>query len=95
MEETPISEQLGQQYQYYVLCLECAMKLEGDKTFFPALFGPQGVTDEESVLVCVPWYEAALRAISQQFACDGCGEILSVAPSSEWFIERHKQERDS
>lgn len=93
MEETPISAQLGQHYQYYVLCLACVDKLEGDKTFYWAMFGPQGQQDEDSVLVCVPFEEAALKDISQEFACDGCGTILAVAPSSGWFLDRHREER--
>jgi len=91
--DTPISEQLGQRYQHYVLCLECQAKLEGDRNWALAIFGPQGLTDEEAVLVCVPFEEAALKHISQEFACDGCGAIVAVAPSSRWFIERHKKER--
>ena len=93
--EKSIGEQLGQHYQYYVLCMLCVDRLEGDKDFTLALFGPQGLDDEDAVLVCVPFEEAALKDISQEFACDGCGTILAVAPSSGWFIDRHKAERDS
>jgi hypothetical protein len=93
--EPKISEQLGQRYQFYILCPTCTHKLEGDKNWALAMFGPQGITDEESVLLCMPFEEAALKEISEQYACDGCEEIVAVAPSSMWFAERHKQERDS
>jgi hypothetical protein len=93
--EKTIREQLGQHYQYYVLCLSCIERLEGDQAWMLAMFGPQGITDEDAVLACIPFEEAALKEISEKFACDGCGEIVAVAPSSGWFIERHKAERIS
>lgn len=92
-EAPPIREQLGQDYQYYVLCLSCMKKLEGDRNLQWAMFGPQGLTDEDAVLVCVPFEEAFLKDISQEYACDNCGIIVAVAPSSGWFVERHKEER--
>lgn len=92
MEKT-LGEQVGQPYKYYVFCIACASKLKHDGDFMWAMFGPQGLTDEEACLVCVEYESAWLKDISQQFACDGCGLIVAVAPSSMWFIEKHKEER--
>jgi hypothetical protein len=84
--------------RFFIFCDVCAREKiaeDADPRFLLAMFGPQGLTDEDAVLVCVPWAQRArpIAHLCQPFVCDGCRKIVSVAPSSRWFIDRHRAER--
>lgn len=83
--------------RHFILCNPCAMKLDFNDVsdIFLAMFGPQGRSEQDAVLACVLWEQRATRfaSLATKHQCDGCKADVAVAPSSGWFIERHKAER--
>lgn len=88
---------LDDDMRFYIFCNECATKINlDDAVFMLAMFGPQGLGDEDACLVCGP-YNGPLGGYGypvEPFSCDGCKTIVAVSPSSKWFIELHRSERE-
>lgn len=84
-------------FKYFVLCGDCCQKVEDDIGGFAlALFGPQGLDDDGAILAVVPWEQrwGPIADWCVKHHCDGCMIDVSVAPSSMWFIEKWREERD-
>lgn len=69
------------------------MRLDGDKKWALAMFGPQGLTlDQEAVLVTMPlqrFIHVGFDKLLTEVQCDGkCGLVLGVSQSSGWFMEQ-------
>lgn len=84
--------------KWQILCTECAQTRAEESEEVEvclAMMGPISEEGEESVLVCVPWARRVKWINSSPYLCDGCGQKVSVAASSNWFVERNKQEQAS
>ena len=83
--------------RYLILCHECASEIDPDdiEGTFWAKYGDKGTGDEGAVLVCQDWHPLHVGD-ALQFFCDGedCGQPVAVAPTSAWFIESHRRERE-
>lgn len=88
-------EQLDQTKRYFIFCGECAFALlDENSTIYLAIFGPQGLTDEDACLVCGDWKDRAFwMEPAAPYACDLCHTLVGVSQSSSWFAERHRAER--
>ena len=83
--------------RYFVFCHECAQELDPDNIagIFWAKYGPQMDDDVEgAILVCPPWDEFYGLHGGEQFVCDECPQIVAVHPTSKWFIDAHRNERE-
>lgn len=82
---------------WLILCNECADNIDPDDIggVFEAKYGFQGEGEDGAVLVCQDW-DLPHIPDAQQYFCDGeeCGKAIAVAPSSLWFINNHREERE-
>lgn len=79
-------------YRWHIYCSECSGDIDFDEEL-EAMDGNRSEDGDRSVLTCQPW-SLPHPPDSQKFLCDECGTAVCVAPSSSWFIEQHKQERE-
>lgn len=86
-----------------VFCMDCARRFfdeHGEPTdVYLAMFGPQGLTDEDAMLVSSLWVDYAsnpmfmiLHPGCRPLPCDGCSREVSISPSSGWFIDAYQSE---
>jgi hypothetical protein len=84
--------------KWLILCSNCCEDLDPDQieAIFEAKYGPIEVGEniEGSILACSLWRDRRENVPAWQFFCDECGAAVSVAESSQWFIDAHRKERE-
>lgn len=83
--------------RWLILCNECVDEIDEDQiaNIFEAKFGRQDADEDADgcVLACQRWDLPHIHN-ARKFFCEECGEAIAVAPSSQWFIDEHRRERD-
>lgn len=85
---------VAEEFEFTILCYGCMDEIPDEDVggWYEAKFGfVPG--DKHNILACPLFALRPLYSRAERFLCDGCGKGVAVAPSSAWFIEKHKQER--
>lgn len=84
--------------KWMIMCYECCPDLDDENVVtgvFDAKEGYQGEGQDGAILVCEEWDNDKHRVLNNKYFCDECGIPIAVPPSSGWFMNNHREERES
>lgn len=82
-------------WKFLIFCDFCMVNFDGKIEVFLAKYGRVDRDDEEgNILVCRPWWARDPMDEGNKYFCDECHRAVVVHPSSQWFIDAHREERN-